>query len=386
MPVQRIPRYNLLLKDLLSKTSRQHRDYDNLKKALEKIQETADHVNKGMKQFENQQKIHEIGESLDMKLVIPSRWYKSEGNLNLYTNGVFEERFTYLFNDSILFTSKKDAKALKFIEFEKVPFPWILDIKDQTGFTNSFHFVTDKETVILSFESLEKKNLWIQEIESVLNSLIDRNKDYKTNRADLSPQTIIEKRKLSLFGTDKPAYPTQRKEVVSLEEAKKVVKPIGMCRAVISHPTKLLDDELVVLEGDIMEILVKGVKNSSTDWLIVKKLGLNCNPCIGTVKYSEFIEMFSKEKKKKIVGVNLISLIESPPLLIPKKIDKYDDSFFSSLHNLIEEKDEIGIVPVKSIVVIDESTASKIIDAKFERDKKEEKKVRNFSVLSSPKK
>jgi len=52
-PIQRIPRYNLLLKDLIKSTSDSHPDYQNLKAALALMQEVAGHVNNSMKTSDN---------------------------------------------------------------------------------------------------------------------------------------------------------------------------------------------------------------------------------------------------------------------------------------------------------------------------------------------
>lgn len=45
LPVQRIPRYVLLLSDLLKNTVPQHPDYENIKAALQQIKELADYIN-----------------------------------------------------------------------------------------------------------------------------------------------------------------------------------------------------------------------------------------------------------------------------------------------------------------------------------------------------
>jgi hypothetical protein len=45
MPVQRIPRYRLLLEDLLRRTESNHTDYNGLKIALERIDSVARFVN-----------------------------------------------------------------------------------------------------------------------------------------------------------------------------------------------------------------------------------------------------------------------------------------------------------------------------------------------------
>jgi len=53
MPVQRIPRYNLLLKELLKNTSQYHRDYETLVKALDAMKEIASYVNDKIKELES---------------------------------------------------------------------------------------------------------------------------------------------------------------------------------------------------------------------------------------------------------------------------------------------------------------------------------------------
>ena len=44
-PVQRIPRYLMLLKDLLKLTDKSHNDYQNILEANERISKIADYVN-----------------------------------------------------------------------------------------------------------------------------------------------------------------------------------------------------------------------------------------------------------------------------------------------------------------------------------------------------
>lgn len=58
-PVQRIPRYNLLLEDLLKNTPADHADHPNIQKALGKMKEVADHINKSVQQQENLRRLME---------------------------------------------------------------------------------------------------------------------------------------------------------------------------------------------------------------------------------------------------------------------------------------------------------------------------------------
>jgi len=60
MPVQRIPRYMLLLRELISKTPETHPDYEDLKKAHVVIASVAEEVNKGVGDAEKEKKKQEI--------------------------------------------------------------------------------------------------------------------------------------------------------------------------------------------------------------------------------------------------------------------------------------------------------------------------------------
>lgn len=64
MPVQRIPRYSLLLQDLLNHTWRDHPDYTNIEKALEATKKVATHVNSSISKANNMQMIASLQQSL----------------------------------------------------------------------------------------------------------------------------------------------------------------------------------------------------------------------------------------------------------------------------------------------------------------------------------
>lgn len=60
MPVQRIPRYRMLLEDLYANTEPEHKDYESLGNALKEVLNVADFVNHQMrisKSFKDIQRI-----------------------------------------------------------------------------------------------------------------------------------------------------------------------------------------------------------------------------------------------------------------------------------------------------------------------------------------
>ena len=113
MPVQRIPRYVLLLVDLLKKTPEDHADFLDLKAAVEKTKEVADYVNEKKREAENLNKVVAVQEKLGGKIELledASRRYVREGPLMDLSDkqGRF---YFFLFNDILV------ASALNIKEF-----------------------------------------------------------------------------------------------------------------------------------------------------------------------------------------------------------------------------------------------------------------------------
>jgi hypothetical protein len=60
MPVQRIPRYSLLLRELLNKTPDSHPDHADISAAFEAVQHVAVEINKGVGDAEKQKKLQDV--------------------------------------------------------------------------------------------------------------------------------------------------------------------------------------------------------------------------------------------------------------------------------------------------------------------------------------
>lgn len=58
-PVQRPPRYLLMLKELLKRTQESHPDYNNLTTAVQKMERTNQVINERKKRFEMMKKVQE---------------------------------------------------------------------------------------------------------------------------------------------------------------------------------------------------------------------------------------------------------------------------------------------------------------------------------------
>ncbi|KAJ5077716.1 faciogenital dysplasia protein [Anaeramoeba ignava] len=113
MPVQRLPRYQLLLKELVSNTDQSHCDYTDLVKAQEEITKVNNFVNESIHKRENDAKILAIQKKFSNKalkdLVAPHRKYIYDSPLHkLYGTKKIKLHF-FLFNDIIIYGTESSG-------------------------------------------------------------------------------------------------------------------------------------------------------------------------------------------------------------------------------------------------------------------------------------
>jgi len=138
MPVQRIPRYVLLLTDLKKKTPAAHPDYKLIKDALDKVSRVATAVNEQMRASEMDAKVLAIQNSLWSasgsvpELVAPQRKFVREGPVaKVRQNGTLKRNFVrhrrrrvdkatdamqylFCFNDIVVYTTKSPLVRNRF--------------------------------------------------------------------------------------------------------------------------------------------------------------------------------------------------------------------------------------------------------------------------------
>lgn len=114
MPVQRIPRYELLLREVMKSTPRQHPEYSTLLTLYTKVQQIAGSINEGQRQMENMSKLVEVQNRLTggFQLLIPGRNLIRDGALSKFASGFLgtqstHTRLFFLFNDKLLWATTK---------------------------------------------------------------------------------------------------------------------------------------------------------------------------------------------------------------------------------------------------------------------------------------
>eukprot|EP00808_Paulinella_micropora_P004960 g47273.t1 len=118
MPVQRVPRYLLLLKELKERTDPASAEFAEIQEALAKVQVATAMINEGKRQMESMSRLLEVQSRIsdlpeDLSLMAPSRRLLREGPIKEHrTAGVLgsikpHARIFFLFNDIVLWTNEK---------------------------------------------------------------------------------------------------------------------------------------------------------------------------------------------------------------------------------------------------------------------------------------
>lgn len=142
MPIQRIPRYKMLLSELLKYTSDSSKDYKKLTEAVKKVGDSAAHINEAVRAHQNRIEIRELEMQFSEhpNFVAPHRvlirwgeWMKKETDKNVLMN-------FFLFNDMIAYASTPIIGFSKFGPAVKIPIDQSFSVQQMP------HIVTSRVT------------------------------------------------------------------------------------------------------------------------------------------------------------------------------------------------------------------------------------------------
>lgn len=217
LPVQRIPRYNLLLTELIKHTRPEEPDYKELCDALKEIQKVAVTVNDHMKELEVKQKILEVTAQiadLPFEIVQPSRRHIQQGEISYLSSRKGPTiRYLFLFNDLLCITkpSNGSSDTLELIQkgiapydfrsavsFTQLPKCIIVDIPDGEYVSNAFWFGTPLKTWTFFTKTLDEKKDWMQKIQHWIddtekNTVSMNVKDKQISQIRIQPDGLVAK-------------------------------------------------------------------------------------------------------------------------------------------------------------------------------------------------
>eukprot|EP00771_Trimastix_marina_P002009 gnl/Trimastix_PCT/3119.p1 GENE.gnl/Trimastix_PCT/3119~~gnl/Trimastix_PCT/3119.p1 ORF type:complete len:381 (-),score=96.83 gnl/Trimastix_PCT/3119:142-1284(-) len=113
LPVQRIPRYEMLFREICKYTPRDNPEYPDFERSFHKFKEMAEYINTRKRESEQSEKVVEIQNRLRgdfPNLITPGRHLLCEGTLHRMVDGKFIELNHFVFNDAILFARQRRGK------------------------------------------------------------------------------------------------------------------------------------------------------------------------------------------------------------------------------------------------------------------------------------
>ncbi|XP_077630103.1 FYVE, RhoGEF and PH domain-containing protein 3 isoform X7 [Crocuta crocuta] len=173
-PVQRVPRYELLLKDYLKRLPGDAPDRKDAERSLELISTAANHSNAAIRKMEKMHKLLEVYERLggEEDIVNPANELIKEGHILKLSakNGTAQDRQLFLFNSMILYcVPKLRLMGQKFSVREKMDIS-DLQVQDtiKPNAPHTFVITGRKRSLELQTRTEEEKKEWIQVIEATI--------------------------------------------------------------------------------------------------------------------------------------------------------------------------------------------------------------------------
>ncbi|XP_006876837.1 PREDICTED: FYVE, RhoGEF and PH domain-containing protein 3 [Chrysochloris asiatica] len=200
-PVQRVPRYELLLKDYLKRLPEDAPDRRDAEKSLELISTAANHSNAAIRKMEKMHKLLEVYEQLggEEDIVNPANEFIKEGHIQKLSakNGTTQERYLFLFNSMILYcVPKLRLMGQKFSVREKMDISG-LQVQDilKPNAAHTFLITGKKRSLELQTRTEEEKNEWIQLESRKPSSKIKREKERQSCKSCRETFNSITKRR-----------------------------------------------------------------------------------------------------------------------------------------------------------------------------------------------
>ncbi|KAL1284541.1 hypothetical protein TPS_00128 [Trichinella pseudospiralis] len=189
-PIQRIPRYKLLLEQILKLLDNSSRQYLQISKLVQQIGALAETVDSCIEEFENSAKIIAVQNMLDgcaPKLVMPGRKLLKEGLLSKMSssNSGFRHRMFWLFTDIILYAKPAMKKKNRYQCCCILPLRHCM-IERILG-RSMFRLICKDEVLLLHAEQYSVMDEWVVAIENAIQYLLECRKSLRKESSNSFP-------------------------------------------------------------------------------------------------------------------------------------------------------------------------------------------------------
>ncbi|XP_016386310.1 FYVE, RhoGEF and PH domain-containing protein 4-like isoform X2 [Sinocyclocheilus rhinocerous] len=207
-PVQRVPRYEMLLKDYLKKLPQDHIDRRDAEKSLEIIAMAATHSNTAIRKTENLKKLLEIYEMLgeEENIVNPSNELIKEGHILKLAarNTSAMDRYLFLFNNMLLYCVPKfSLVGQKFTVRTRIGIDGMTVTETYNDdYPHTFQVSGKERTLELQASSEQDKESWIKAFQETIHIYLQKNETFKSAFKDVEVTDL----KISELGKRAPRW------------------------------------------------------------------------------------------------------------------------------------------------------------------------------------
>ena len=200
MPIQRIPRYRLLLEELRKKTPDSHVGYPDLLGALAQVNDAAVHINESIRRRENREKLNELTERfvtasrdlLDLMDTDVPRQLLREGELIRMTRRGKAVFYFHLFDDLLLY-SESTVKGFKL--HRRVDLSDRCTVSDRGNSDAEPHAVlisSPQKSFVVCAKSEQEKQEWLSDLTSTISKLQQSGAvDYAASSHSISRHNLL---------------------------------------------------------------------------------------------------------------------------------------------------------------------------------------------------
>ncbi|ELP94237.1 Rho/RAC guanine nucleotide exchange factor, putative [Entamoeba invadens IP1] len=165
-PVQRIPRYILLMKEYIKNTDKEHPDAAIAEQVRRYLDSYAKEVNSVIAVENNKRimrdfmkKFTDMPPEVKDELLNTPRNLVREGVLLKQCRKAQKERYFFLFNDATIIYGEQEGK--KIIFHQKMGLNSVKDVEDSDNGKNGFQIKTPQKSAVVYAKDLEDKKAWV---------------------------------------------------------------------------------------------------------------------------------------------------------------------------------------------------------------------------------
>lgn len=177
LPIQRMPRYELCLREMIKLTDNSHPDLKNLKECFKKVVDVNQIINSRMKIFASREEVRKIERRFqvgsNVVLVSPARTFIREGYMKKVSRKKDIKYLFIVFSDLLIYCGETPSNSLKL--HQRLPFDKyfkVIRVDNNRKYGNkSFEIHSTPKSFLCYCADVETRELWVNAIQSSLDKM-----------------------------------------------------------------------------------------------------------------------------------------------------------------------------------------------------------------------